>query len=164
MEVSFHSVSGLCRSSLAHWLPGGTQAQGTRRQPGSLALEVGELLVIDTFWVATCVVSSVTPTFRTAQHTKTRRPRAPARRLGWALALVMQRAPSTRRCGANLDEGGECGRLAQCGQLYMFFACPSISLTVNTLLGCLWWQVGKNSNWFMVEGSLSLSRSKKEGY
>ena len=31
--LSFHGVSGLCMSSLAHMLPGGIQAQGMRRRP-----------------------------------------------------------------------------------------------------------------------------------
>ena len=31
--LSFHGVSGLCMSSLAHWLQGGVQAQVRRRRP-----------------------------------------------------------------------------------------------------------------------------------
>ena len=42
--------------------------EGGRCRPGSLALRVGQLLVIQTPWVAISVVSSVAPTFSTAQQ------------------------------------------------------------------------------------------------
>ena len=63
--LSFHGVSGLCVSSLAHTLRSGIQAQGMRRRPMQawvLALGVGQLPVIRTPWV-----SSVAPTKSTAQ-------------------------------------------------------------------------------------------------
>ena len=58
-------------SSLAHELPGGTQAQ-CRCRLVSLAQGVGQLLVIHTFWVAISVASSVDPTLSTAQQTRWR--------------------------------------------------------------------------------------------
>ena len=42
--------------------------EGGRCRPGSLALEVGQLLMIHTFWVAIRVVSSVDTTSSTAQQ------------------------------------------------------------------------------------------------
>ena len=68
--LSFHDVSGLCTNSLAHRLPGRSQAQCMRHDAGvGLSLHgVGQLLLIHTPWVAISVVSSVDPTFNTAQQ------------------------------------------------------------------------------------------------
>ena len=52
--LSFHGVSGLCTNSPAHGLPGGIQAQGTRRRPirAWVPCPVGQLPVVRTVWVA----------------------------------------------------------------------------------------------------------------
>ena len=56
-----HEFAGRRNSGSGH-------EKGVRCRPGSLALKVGQLLVIRTFWVAISLVSRVAQTFSTAQQ------------------------------------------------------------------------------------------------
>ena len=62
--LTFHGVSGLCMSSLAHRLPSGIQAQGMRIRPMQAWASCSH-----TTWVALSVASSVGPTLTTVKQT-----------------------------------------------------------------------------------------------
>ena len=69
--LSFHGVSGLCMSSLAHWLPGGIQSQGISRRPMQAWVSCSGGRTTACFphaSVALSVVSSVDPTLSTLKE------------------------------------------------------------------------------------------------